>query len=95
MALTRLPDPKPDEWLSDYTQTMRSSDWYGFRHFGYCYGNFWAPRPCRVFPHQWRSHGVTDRGYGWENARIIRRCVRCGSQIHPSVRVAPPRRGTY
>lgn len=91
MTLTRLPDPQPEQWLPDYTQIMRSADWYGFEHFGWAYGNFWADAPCRVRRHRWLDLGQPKQE---PHPRFVYRCQRCGSQIH--VRgVRPPARGTW
>jgi hypothetical protein len=89
MTLVRLPDPKPEEWFTDYSQVMRSADWYGFRYFGYTYGNFWAERSCRIRRHEWRTLGRRRDG------RRIYRCQRCGSQTELGYPTKPPVRGKW
>ena len=83
----RLADPKPEVWLPDTTQVMRSLDWYGAEVWGYAYGNFWASYPCRIRSHHWTV--LTQHHDG----RQVRRCFRCGSQVHQHLTVPAPQRG--
>jgi hypothetical protein len=94
-GLTRLHDPRPDKWLSDFSRIMQSRDWYGFAGTGrLTYGNFWARWPCRLRPHNWvllDQKGIGDSALTW----AIRRCSRCGSQTMMILEYAyPPERGT-
>jgi hypothetical protein len=91
-GLTRLHDPKPDEWLRDFSQIMQSRDWYGFDHWGPTYGNFWARWPCRLRPHKWVLLDQKQIGDS-HLTPMIRRCCRCGSQT-AMVENYPPERGT-
>lgn len=86
MITQRLPDPRPLQWLKDTSRVMG-------HHDGVfpVYGNFWARWPCRLRPHCWRVLDCTETDTPYP--REIRRCRRCGSQVHQSVRVAPPARG--
>lgn len=100
MTLTRLPDPRPTLWLTDYTQIMSSKDWYGLvddpemmAAFGLNYGNFWSWRPCRVFPHHWKHLGADPAQGGGMSPLFIRRCQRCGSQVCQDPSAIPPQRG--
>ncbi len=88
----QLPNPPPDEWLADYTQMMQSAQWYGYKHFGPTYGNFWSPRPCRRRPHRWRDLGIPRPTE--PRPRHVYRCQRCGSQIF-ILEVRPPARGIW
>lgn len=89
-GLQRLPDPT-FPWRP-YPEVMESMDWYGAKSFGPCYGNFWALWVCRVFPHRWSLPlKVTEADTDWP--RIVRRCERCGSQIHTTWDAVPPQRG--
>jgi hypothetical protein len=85
----RLPDPGPDEWLTDFMQPMKCTQ--SDRVFGPDYGNFWARWPCLLRRHRWAVLMRTDEESGYP--REVRRCQRCGSQVHQSVMVTPPRRG--
>jgi len=56
------------------------------------YGNFWSRLPCRVFPHTWEVLLETETEFGrWR--RQVRRCQRCGSQVHQWIGISPPTRG--
>ena len=81
--LVRLPDPSPDAWLSDTAQTLVYT---GGQEA--VYGNFWAAKVCTSRPHDWRVLKVTDTGSGYP--REVRRCRRCGSQVHQYALVPPP-----
>jgi hypothetical protein len=93
-TLERLPDPQPDEWLSDRTQMMQSARWYGYPYFGPTYGNFWARRPCRVWPHRWLALGQPKAAAEGPYARTVHRCQRCGSQVFIGA-VPTPVRGRW
>ncbi len=84
-GLHRLPDPVPDQWLYDTSQVMQTSpaDPNGFVK----YGNFWGRRPCHWWPHNWYLLRYLGDD---QNARAIRRCRRCGSQICTWAMITPP-----
>lgn len=94
-GLTRLADPKPIEWLKDFTQIMITHDLYGWTEPGYTgYGNFWAKRVCRVRRHHWSL--LDSKPIGPTLFHNIYRCQRCGSQIAPIAGYAfPPTRGEF
>lgn len=94
-TLDRLPDPPPDIWLRDHEQMMQSVQWYGYRHFGPTYGNFWARRPCAVWPHRWLTLGQPKGAVEGPHVRTVYRCQRCGSQVFVGPGVRPPVRGTW
>ncbi len=90
-GLTKLADPKPDEWLADKKAIMTVTKGSRYDTFGPGYGNFWADRPCELFPHKWVVLGTTDQQTGYP--REVRRCQRCGSQVHQWIATLPPARG--
>ena len=90
-TLELLPDPTPDEWLSDHSRIMTCSRAKlndGSHPFGPLKGNFWAARVCTWWPHDWKGLLVTEGETA--HPRCIYRCRRCGSQIHIALGYARP-----
>lgn len=80
---------EPDVWLKNFEQVMQSTTQPG--RAGQ-YGNFWAKRPCRWLPHDWALLMETCES-SRSMDREVRRCQRCGSQVHQWWLIPPPLRG--